>query len=172
MNLGDAITTALEFETKVRNVYRDAVSKAQDPVAKRVFGALEKEEQEHLEYLANRLSEWKKDGKVAVARLDTSVPTRPQIASEVKKIEGKLATKAPGQASDVEVDMLKRAFELEVETANFYKKMVSELSGEGQALFARFVEIEEGHQAIVQAEIDSVTGMGFWFDFQEFDMSG
>jgi hypothetical protein len=37
-------------------------------------------------------------------------------------------------------------------------------------LFQRFVEIEQGHLAIVQAEIDSVSGLGFWFDMREFDL--
>ena len=31
----------------------------------------------------------------------------------------------------------------------------------------RFMEIEEGHQAIVQAEIDALSGHGAWFDFTE-----
>jgi hypothetical protein len=30
--------------------------------------------------------------------------------------------------------------------------------------------IEDGHVAIVQAELDSVTQMGFWFDYREFDL--
>jgi hypothetical protein len=34
------------------------------------------------------------------------------------------------------------------------------------------VEIEEGHQAIVQAEIDSVSGMGVWFDTMELSLEG
>ena len=46
--------------------------------------------------------------------------------------------------------------------------MVSELPPEGRALFERFLEIEQGHVAIVQAEIDAVSGLGFWFDVQEF----
>ena len=35
-------------------------------------------------------------------------------------------------------------------------------------LFARFLEIEAGHQAIVEAEISSVKGLGVWFDMDEF----
>ena len=34
------------------------------------------------------------------------------------------------------------------------------------------LEIEEGHVAIVQAELDSLQGMGFWFDMQEFNLEG
>ena len=33
-----------------------------------------------------------------------------------------------------------------------------------------FLGIEQGHQAIVQAEIDALSGLGFWFDFQEFNL--
>ena len=66
-----------------------------------------------------------------------------------------------------ELEWLQRALKLEQETGAFYKKVVGELSEEGQQLFQRFVEIEEGHAAIVQAEIDSVQGIGYWFDVQE-----
>jgi hypothetical protein len=30
------------------------------------------------------------------------------------------------------------------------------------------LEIEEGHVSIVQAELDSVQGLGYWFDVPEF----
>jgi hypothetical protein len=48
--------------------------------------------------------------------------------------------------------------------------MTSQLSDEGQQVFARFVEIEEGHLAIVQAEMDYLSKTGYWFDIKEFDM--
>jgi hypothetical protein len=37
-------------------------------------------------------------------------------------------------------------------------------------MFARFLEIEAGHIAIVQAELDYISHTGYWFDFKEFDM--
>jgi hypothetical protein len=46
--------------------------------------------------------------------------------------------------------------------------MVATLDADGKRLFERFVEIEEGHLAIVQAEMDLVTGSGYWFDTGEF----
>ena len=67
--------------------------------------------------------------------------------------------------------MLEKALEVEQETSDFYKRMVLELPEEGQELFMRFVEIEEGHKAIVQAEIDSVIGLGYWFDMPEFNLA-
>jgi hypothetical protein len=37
-------------------------------------------------------------------------------------------------------------------------------------MFQRFPEIEDGHNAIVQAELDSVQGLGYWFDVEEFKL--
>jgi rubrerythrin len=65
---------------------------------------------------------------------------------------------------------VRNALAVEAETSGFYKEMVRALDGDGRRLFERFVEIEEGHQAIVQAEIDSVSGTGVWFDTKEFNL--
>jgi rubrerythrin len=74
----------------------------------------------------------------------------------------------PGSATEVEY--LRRALTAEKETSAFYRRMVSEMAEERKPLFARFLEIEEGHVAIVEAEIDAVSGAGFWFGIQEFDV--
>jgi rubrerythrin len=68
----------------------------------------------------------------------------------------------------LELELLKQALDAEVKTTSFYKEMVRTLDAEGQEMFRRFVEIEEGHEAIVQAEIDSLSNLGFWFDTPEF----
>jgi rubrerythrin len=41
---------------------------------------------------------------------------------------------------------------------------------DGRAMYAYLVEQEEGHHTILQGEYDYLTGTGFWFDFQEFDL--
>ena len=48
--------------------------------------------------------------------------------------------------------------------------MVEELPEGARPLFRRFLEIEDGHLAMVQAEIDTLAGTGFWFDVQEFSL--
>lgn len=166
MTLDQAIKTALEFENKVRDTYREAEQQAADPVGRKVFGQLAKEEQGHVEYLDSRLKEWQKSGHVTVERLTTVVPDKARIKEGVARLAKEM--KGKGVDHTAEVQLLQRALSMEVETSAFYRRMVSELGDEGRKLFARFVEIEEGHVAIVQAEIDSVTGLGFWFDIQEF----
>ena len=49
------------------------------------------------------------------------------------------------------------------------KALPEELFHQGKR-FALFLEIEEENLALVQAEIDAITGMGYWFDFREFDL--
>ena len=48
--------------------------------------------------------------------------------------------------------------------------MISESDGDTRKMFSRFLEIENGHIAAVQAELDYVMNTGYWFGFKEFDM--
>ncbi len=169
MTIEEAIKTALEYEIKVRDVYANGLNRVSGPEAKRLLNILVKEEQQHIEYLQSKLTEWENTGKITVDELSTALPSRDKIAQGVEKLEAQMSDRqSPGQ--NEEIQLLQNALDTEFETSNFYKRMVSELEGEGQRMFARFVEIEEGHEAIVQAQIDSLTGMGFWFGLQEFDL--
>jgi rubrerythrin len=171
MNLEEAIRTAIEYEGKVHKTYAEALDKATDEVAKRVFKILCDEERGHLKYLRERLEEWRSSGTVTVAQLDTAIPSRGEIEAGVQKLKDTVAGR-PRRSRPTEVELLTQALQVEVETSNFYREMVRTLSSDGQRLFARFVEIEEGHQAIVQAELDCVSGLGFWFDSREFTLEG
>jgi rubrerythrin len=166
-SIEEAIKNAIEYETKVRKVYEEAEAEASDPLGKRVLKVLADEEQRHLDYLEHKLKEWKDTGAVTVEHLETVIPSKEVIEREVGKLREKMQAKT--RSADAELQMLNKALKVEIETSEFYKRMVRELSGEGQRLFARFVEIEEGHRAIVQAEIDYMTGSGFYFDFREFN---
>jgi rubrerythrin len=166
MNLEEAIKTAIEFETQVSDVYRHAMEHTADPIGKRTFGVLADEEKRHLDYLTSRLDELRKTGSISAEELYTAIPPQETIREGISKLEAKMEKKAQGG----ELQMLGKALEVEQDTTNFYRKMASELTAEGRKLFARFVEIEEGHLAIVQAEIDYLSRSGYWFDIKEFDM--
>jgi rubrerythrin len=166
MTLEEAIKTAIEFEARVSDVYRHAMENTSDQVGKRTFGVLADEEQRHLEYLQSRLDELQRTGRITAEKLYTAIPPQEVIKEGIGKLKAKMENKDRG----TELQMLGKALKVENDTTSFYRKMVSELSAEGQALFARFVEIEEGHLVIVQAEIDYLSRTGYWFDIKEFDM--
>ncbi|OGL41115.1 MAG: hypothetical protein A2161_07895 [Candidatus Schekmanbacteria bacterium RBG_13_48_7] len=165
MTLEEAIKMALDYEKKVRNVYKTAADSASNDTGKKVFNVLAKEEQGHIDYLQTKLNEWKKTGKVIAEKLATVVPSKRVIEDGVKKLDIHLSNAKKGS----EREFLSKALQLEIDTSNFYKKMAAELGKDGN-LFARFLEIEEGHQAIVQAEMDFNDRTGYLFDFQDFGM--
>jgi rubrerythrin len=166
MKLDNAIEIALEYEAGVHKVYLDAMNKTSDQAAKHIFKVLCDEEMGHLAYLRDRLDEWQKTGKIKAGKLKTSIPARETINTELQELRKTVKPKATKQI--LELDLLKKALDAEIKTSEFYKDMVGKLDGEGQALFKRFVEIEDGHIAIVQAEINTVSNLGFWFDTPEF----
>lgn len=166
MTIEEAIKTAIVYETKIRNIYRDAAEKVTDPAGKKFFKMMGDDEQYHVEYLMERLKLWKKTGKVYAENLKTTIPSVEIIRKETAKVKAYMSE----EDLSSEKVILSKALKAEVETRNFYKKMVNELPDHGQKMFARFLEIEENHIAAVQAELDYITHTGYWFDFKEFDM--
>lgn len=169
MKLDNAIKTALEHEAGVHKAYLDAVKKCSDESGKRIFRALADEEMGHIKYLQDRLDEWQTTGKIHVKSLGTSVPAKEAIN---KSLEDVRKTVKPHKHTKLvpELELLKQALVAERKVSEFYKEMVAKLDGEGQKLFQRFVEIEEGHEAIVEAEIDSVSGCGIFLGSIEFGL--
>ena len=166
MEIEVALKTAIEYEIRVREAYLEAFDETTDPIGKKVFGLLADEEDKHVKYLQYQMGKWKESGKLDLGRLETAVPKSEEIQKEVEKLEKTLSS----EDRNKEIAMLERAQQVEIETTSYYKKMVNELPEEGKALFRRFVEIEEGHLKLAQAELDSLTGSGFWFDMREFDV--
>lgn len=162
----EAIRTAIEFEKRVTAVYEQAAAAATDDAGRRVFGALAEEELGHVAYLEHKLEDLTETGSFSAEPLETVVPSADTIAEGI----GRMEKQVEPEDHTLELDFLRQALEAEVETSAFYERMVAELDKSGRELFAHFLEIEQGHRAIVQAEIDVLTGLGFWFDFQEFNL--
>lgn len=166
MKIEEAIKTAIEYEERVTSVYMKYADKFESEVGAKIFRTLGKEEEDHVAYLKTKQAELQKSGTIKFDSMDSVIPDPAVLKKNVKKL--KKIAKQPNVED--EVKYFEKALEMEIETSNFYKKMVRELAAEYQPMFERFVEIEEGHEAIVKAEIDNARGLGFWFDFQEFDL--
>ncbi len=163
MTVEEAITLAIEYEIKVRDAYFQAAEDAKNDTGQRIFSVLGNEEQHHIDYLKSRLEEWQATGTVTIEKLDTVVPPIHIIEAGIKKLDEHLAKEEHGS----EIELFSKALHLEKETSEFYGKMVAELGDDGE-VFDRFVEIEKGHLAVVQAEIDFHSRSGYFFDFQDF----
>lgn len=166
MTIEKAIKTAIEHETRIRDVYREAEAAVDDEAGKRIFAALGNDEQHHIDYLRQSLEQLEIGGKIDPAQLHSAIPSGDILKQEAAKIESLVVKDFYG----VRKQMLSRALQAEIETSDFYRKMVAELPAEGQALFSRFLEIENNHINAVQFELDYMGKTGYWYDFKEFDM--
>ncbi len=166
MTLKDAITLALDFERKVRDHYFRFAKAVQDPAGRRVLEMLGAEEQGHVDYLEYCQKERARTGKVPNLPLKSVLPTgKKWVADAQKKLQAR-----PGKrtAAADELEALRMALQYEKEADGFYKRFVAELPEGDRGMFTKFLEIEDGHLELVQAQLDSVQGAGFWFDTMEF----
>jgi len=168
MKLEEALRIAIDFEHKVRDHYAHGAGRIKDPAGKRVFAVLAKEEQGHVDYLEACLAAWSKEGHVHAGTLRTTIKEPAWVKDANKK-----RRQTTGRVADKhEIELLKTALKLEDEARAFYGKLAHELPAAERELFAPFLTIEEGHVAVVQAQLDSVSGLGFWFDVMEFSLEG
>ena len=166
MKIEEAISEAIAYETRIRDLYREAADRTSDAKGVQVFETLAADEQRHIDYLEHKRRQWRQEGRLSVEPLDSLVPPAERFPSEMVALQAQMERE---DRTD-EKRMLSKALQVEVETSAFYRRMVGEMEGDAQAMFARFLEIENGHVAAVQAELDYISHNGFWFDFQEFDM--
>lgn len=166
MNLEEAITTALEYENQLRDLYLQGALETTDPKGKKVFQALADDEQRHVDYLEHQLKQWKATGHITPEKLESSIPPQEVIQREAAKVSSQLSREDRG----LQEQQLSKALKVEKETSRFYQQLVSELPEEGRTMFARFLDIENAHVEAVQFELDYVSHNGYWFGFEEFDL--
>ena len=167
MTVDEAIVTALQYENKVRDHYQWAASEAGEPKGQRFFEALAKEEQGHVDYLDSRLKQWRAEGKLSADPIGTVIPAPDFLQKGLEMIK---ASQEKRDYSD-DYKRLFTALKLEEEVSTYYKGLVETLSDpNAKAMFGRFLEIEDGHTAIVQAEVDVLTRTGYFYEFQEFNL--
>lgn len=166
MRLDEAILTAIEYETRVRDHYLNSADKIRNSAGRRVFELLASEEQGHVDYLLARLGQWRRDGTVGMFSLTSALPNGDELKKALKTVE----QLEPQDILDDERQVLDVALNLEKETSDYYRRLVGQVEGPAREMFQRFLEIEDGHVAMVQAEIDYLSDNGFWFDFTVFNM--
>lgn len=166
MTLEEAITTAIDYEKKIRDIYFEGVRNVDDAYGQRFFRALGEDEQRHVDYLQHKLDQWRTTGKLVPERLESTFPSSKVIHREVSKIKHQMDREDRG----IRQRDLSKALKMEVQTSDFFKKMVNELPTEEGKMFAQFLEIEDAHIKAVRFELDYISETGYWFDFKEFDM--
>ena len=166
MQIEEALKTAIEYESELRDIYFEAAKAEDDEKGRQFFQSMGNDEQGHLDYLKDRLEQWQDTGKISAEKLKSTLPSVEKIerhAAEVKSLAQK-------DSRGLKSQMLSRALKMEIQTSEFYQQMVDEMPSEAQQMFARFLEIENNHIRTIQFEMDHIGKTGYWFDVKEFDM--
>lgn len=166
LTVHEALRIAIDFEHKVRDHYAKGAVAIQDPQGRKVFAALAKEEQGHVDFLESRLALWSTTGSTGGERLTSTLP--PPAWVREAQARHRATASLRRVADQNEVELLKIALKLEQEASSFYHDLVRRLSAGDRDLFEPFLTIEDGHLTLVQAELDAVQGWGYWFDVPEF----
>lgn len=158
--------TALQYEEKIRDLYRSADRILDDDRGIAIFRALAEDEQSHIDFLLYSLEQLKTKGTIDIARLATSIPAKEQIEASIENIKTKIPEKMLGDIKKV----LNSALLMEKETSAFYREACAKTEGEIRRIFEKFLEIEDRHVDVVQIELDHAMHNGIWFNFMEIDL--
>ena len=161
-----AMKTAIEMEKSGHRFFTEAANSVRHQVGKKLFSRLAAEEVTHLKTFEKIFSEVSggTDWRDAIKSVEPSkrMPYFDQARKEFKA--GDLT---------VELDYLRKALDLERNAMQFFEKAITEAENpEAREIFKRILEEERQHYDLIQAEIDSINGTGFWFDVHEFQMDG
>jgi rubrerythrin len=168
--LGDrtaqAMRTAIEMEKSGHRFFTEASNKVKHEVGRKLFSRLAAEEIEHMRTFEKIFNEMSGGGNWKEAMKAVQPAKRVPYFDEARK-EFKV-----GDMS-VELDYLKKALDLERNAIQFFEQAIRDSeSPEAKAIFKRILNEEQGHYDLIQSEIDSINGNGFWFDVHEFYMDG
>ncbi len=157
---------AMDIERQGKAFYQEATEQVRDPMGKRVFGTLAKEEVEHLRLLQTEYEAIQNDqGWVELSGAKTRQPTSTlQLFPDKRDV----AFIIPADASDL--DTLSIAMEFETKGYNMYHQAEAEADDpHAKAVFSFLAEQENDHYAFLQKTHEYLTTDGAWFfDEREF----
>lgn len=161
-----AIREAIKLEINGKAVFDHAAEVTHNELGKKMFRRLAEDETKHLDTFGQLFSariggeDWRmfvdKEG------LEGSSSVIDELLPRMKK---------EGRAGEIEA--LRIGMELERKAIDFFEKAAKEATDQkAKEIFDKICEEERFHYELLQAEYDSVTNSGFWFDIAEFRMDG
>lgn len=162
----NAIKEALRLEINGREFYNHAAEITLSELGKKTFQRLAEEEDAHLEAFGKLFSEvltgedWKKH--IREEEIRSKAPLIERLKESTKKEKGQ-----------GELEALRLGMELERNAIDHFQNAAEKADDpKAKEIFVRVGEQETLHYDLLQAQYDSVTKTGFWFDVAEFYMDG
>lgn len=166
-NVREAIQTAIQLEKDGKAFFDQAAQETDNALGKKMFRKLAADEVRHLQTF-KKMFQTITDPQTWKQLMAAGSPGK-----TMPFFEQKAAQRTPAEKGAGELSALQQALEVERKAIAFFKITAQETDDpEASRIFEAIAREEEGHYDLIQAQIDSVTHAGFWFDIGEFQMDG
>lgn len=159
-----ALAAAIEAEKVSLEGYLHYAWRTRDAGGRGMFIRLAGDEFDHMRLLERQQAALVKSGDWLPVSLPPSL-----IESLVPRLS-EAAIRVRGESGQNDVEALRTALALENAAVRVYSGLAADATGQVRLLFGRLAEMEQSHVALVQAELDSIQGEGFWFGVPEFTL--
>jgi rubrerythrin len=163
----EAIKTAIQLEKDGQAFFEKAAAETKNELGKRMFRKLATDEVRHLQTFKKMFATLT-DPETWKLLLKEGRPRERMPYFDEKAQKRSQAEKGAG-----EVNALQQALEVERKAIDFFRNIAQQGSNpEVSRIFTLIAKEEELHYDLIQAQIDSLTHSGFWFDIGEMKMDG
>jgi len=147
-HISNALDIAIKVEQKGKDFYAGNVDKVVNPSIKPFIEFLSREEDKHLEMLANVRKSLKESEKW-IEPLDNREDTE-KMLSELQAFKGRDATKEVRDANDLTI--ITTGMDMERKLMDFYSRFADKLTdGEGKRFFGALAAWEKTHLELLQS---------------------
>ena len=153
---------AINFEIENRKLYEEFAAKSGNEHLRGVFLRLAEAEKKH-EHIVRQLKEQKKVDDVETDILSSAKEAFESIAKDLEGQENKAFPQK-------QVDVYKKAKEMEVDSYKFYNEKAEETdNSEVEKAFKRLAKEEKQHERIIDSIIEMVNRPNTWLDDAEWN---
>ena len=161
----EAIKMAIQLEKDGREFFEEAARKTENQLGKKMFQRLAKDEIDHLktfQKIFDTVTEGGDWGELAQKTPRVGkVPVFEKTGEEKRHVN-------PG-----ELDALRKAMNIEKDAIEFFRKATDGTEDPmAKKIFNTIQQEEEFHYDMLQAQYDSLSHSGMWYDIGEFQMDG
>ncbi len=162
----ELLKKAIQLEKNGLKNYLKYARQTADIYGKNMFILLANDEFDHMTILENIVADLDQHVSLKEVRIDLS---------DIEKVVPKLREKdvlTKGTEGQDQLSALRTAANLERDSIHLYEGIRDKADDpDVKRIAQRLVEMEESHYELIQAEIDSILGTGFWFGYKEFDLN-
>ena len=152
----DIYEYAMQMEKDGENFYRELAAKARNAGTRNILTRLANAEVKHYRLFAD------------MKKHETTQPADLAYLAEIKNIFVEMReNKEPWSTNHTQVDLYRKAQELEKKTRDFYREKAGVVEASQKALFLKIADEEQKHFNILETIIDMVSRPQTWLENPE-----